>query len=100
MGGWAGKPTKLADAARRLQCHVETLRIRIRDGRLKADPWPAWRLLREPGFPRRSSSAGREAPSSVAHETRDLGTRLSATWRGTVMRSPENSDFSARSEPI
>lgn len=34
------RPIKLTDAARQLRCHVETLRIRIRDGRLKATHGP------------------------------------------------------------
>jgi hypothetical protein len=32
----ASKPIKLSDAAHRLGCHVETLRLRIRSGQLKA----------------------------------------------------------------
>ncbi len=35
-----GKPIKLTVAARRLGCHVETLRIRVREGRLKATRGP------------------------------------------------------------
>lgn len=36
----ARKATKLSDAARRLGCHVETLRLRIRAGQLKATRGP------------------------------------------------------------
>ena len=36
----AGKLIKLSDAARRLRCHVETLRLRIRTGQLKATRGP------------------------------------------------------------
>jgi hypothetical protein len=36
----SGRRIQLSDAARRLHCHVETLRIRVRDGRLKASRGP------------------------------------------------------------
>lgn len=36
----ASKPIKLSDAAHRLGCHVETLRLRIRSGQLKATRGP------------------------------------------------------------
>jgi hypothetical protein len=36
----SGRRIKLTDAARKLHCHVETLRIRVRDGRLKASRGP------------------------------------------------------------
>jgi len=36
----ASKPIKLSDAAHRLECHVETLRLRIRSGQLKATRGP------------------------------------------------------------
>ncbi len=36
----ASRPIKLSDAARRLGCHVETLRLRIRAGQLKATRGP------------------------------------------------------------
>lgn len=36
----SGRRIKLSDAARRLHCHVETLRIRVRDGRLQATRGP------------------------------------------------------------
>ena len=36
----AGRPIKLSDAAHRLGCHVETLRLRIRAGQLKATRGP------------------------------------------------------------
>lgn len=39
-GKTASKPVKLSDAARRLGCHVETLRLRIRAGQLKATRGP------------------------------------------------------------
>lgn len=39
-GKTASKPIKLSDAARRLGCHVETLRLRIRAGQLNATRGP------------------------------------------------------------
>jgi hypothetical protein len=70
-----GKRVKLMAAARRLGCHVETLRIRIRDGRLKATTGPhgAYYVSQEDlaALPR----PGQKPPAR--HPTRE---KLEASW--------------------